>query len=101
MRVPRRAFALAVFLSAALLFMVEPMVGKMVLPILGGAPAVWTTCLLFFQIALLLGYLYAHLLPRWLGARHVWVHLALLALATAALPLALPADPLPAPETWT
>ena len=98
MRAPRRAYALAVFLSAALLFVVEPMVGKMVLPILGGAPAVWTTCLLFFQVALLLGYLYAHLLPRALGARHLWVHLALLALAAATLPLALPADPAPAPE---
>lgn len=98
MRAARRAYALAVFLSAALLFVVEPMVGKMVLPILGGAPAVWTTCLLFFQVALLLGYLYAHLLPRALGARHLWVHLVLLALATATLPLALPADPAPAPE---
>jgi predicted membrane-bound spermidine synthase len=95
----RRAYALAVFLSAALLFVVEPMVGKMVLPVLGGAPAVWTTCLLFFQVALLLGYLYAHLLPRWLGARHLWVHLALLALAVGTLPLALPADPVSAPET--
>ncbi len=74
------------------------MVGKMVLPILGGAPAVWTTCLLFFQAALLLGYLYAHLLPRRLGPRHVWVHLALLALAAATLPLALPAGPGPAPD---
>jgi hypothetical protein len=54
-RATRLAYALAVFLSAALLFVVEPMVGKMVLPILGGAPAVWTTCLLFFQAALLLG----------------------------------------------
>ena len=97
MRATRRAYALAVFLSAALLFVVEPMAGKMVLPILGGAPAVWTTCLLFFQVALLLGYLYAHLLPRALGARHLWVHLALLALAAATLPLALPPDPT-APE---
>ncbi len=97
MRATRRAYALAVFLSAALLFVVEPMVGKMVLPILGGAPAVWTTCLLFFQVALLLGYVYAHLLPRALGARHLWVHLVLLALAAATLPLALPADPT-APE---
>lgn len=97
MRATRRAYALAVFLSAALLFVVEPMVGKMVLPILGGAPAVWTTCLLFFQVALLLGYLYAHLLPRALGARHLWVHVVLLALAAATLPLALPADPT-APE---
>jgi len=55
----RVLYALAVFLSAGLLFVVEPMVGKMVVPILGGTPAVWTTCLLFFQVALLAGYLYS------------------------------------------
>ena len=75
------AFTLAVFLSAALLFVVEPMFGKMVLPLLGGSPAVWTTCMLFFQGALLLGYWYAHIGPRWLGLRrHTAVHLVLLAL---------------------
>jgi len=80
------------------LFLVEPMVGKMVLPTLGGTPAVWTTCLLFFQVGLLLGYLYAHLLPGRLGLRRqAWVHVGLLALAAATLPIALPAGDIPRP----
>src|SRR6476661_1938078 len=84
------AFTLSVFTSAALLFVVEPMVGKMVLPLLGGSPAVWTTCMLFFQGALLLGYLYAHLGPRWLGVRrHAVLHIGLLALCLSALPVRL------------
>jgi hypothetical protein len=78
----------AVFLSAALLFLVEPMFGKMVLPLLGGSPAVWTTCMLFFQGALLLGYLYAHVAPRWLRPRwHKPLHIALLLLSLLALPI--------------
>src|SRR5919106_7041506 len=82
------AFTLAVFISAALLFVVEPMFGKMVLPLLGGSPAVWTTCILFFQGALLLGYLYAHVAPTWLGLRrHTLLHLGLLALCLVLLPL--------------
>src|SRR5215217_2886967 len=82
------AFALAVFLSAALLFAVEPMFGKMVLPLLGGSPAVWTTCMLFFQGALLLGYLYAYVGSRWVGVRsHMVVHIGLLALALLLLPI--------------
>ena len=48
-------FAAALFVSAALLFWVQPLVGKMLLPLLGGTPAVWNTCLLFFQAALLAG----------------------------------------------
>ena len=84
----RAAFTLAVFVSAGLLFIVEPMFGKMVLPLLGGSPAVWTTCMLFFQGALLLGYVYAHVGPQWLGVRrHLVLHLALLALALLLLPL--------------
>src|SRR5215204_411733 len=84
------AFTVAVFISAALLFVVEPMFGKMVLPLLGGSPAVWTTCMLFFQGALLLGYLYAHLGPRWLGLRrHTLVHVLLLALALLSLPISV------------
>jgi hypothetical protein len=83
-------FTLAVFLSAALLFVVEPMFGKMVLPLLGGSPAVWTTCMLFFQGALLLGYLYAHLGPRWLGLRrHTLLHIALLTLCLLSLPISV------------
>ena len=55
-----RLFALAIFFSATLLFMVQPLVGKILLPVLGGSPAVWSTCMVFFQAVLLLGYLYAH-----------------------------------------
>ena len=81
-------YTLAVFFSAALLFLAEPMFGKMVLPWLGGSPSVWTTCMLFFQAALLLGYLYAHLGPRWLGVRrHALLHLSLLVLWLLALPV--------------
>ena len=55
-------YALVVFLSAFLLFLVEPMAAKRLLPMLGGSAAVWIACLVFFQTALLAGYLYAHLL---------------------------------------
>ncbi len=57
-------FGLTSFLAAALLFSVQPMIGKMVLPVLGGTPAVWNTCLVYFQVMLLGGYLFAH------GVRH-------------------------------
>ncbi|MEA2713724.1 MAG: hypothetical protein QOK27_1685, partial [Gemmatimonadales bacterium] len=88
------AFTLAVFLSAALLFVVEPMFGKLVLPLLGGTPAVWVTCMLFFQGALLLGYLYAHLGPRWLGVRrHAVLHLSLLLLCVLLLPIGVAQTP--------
>jgi hypothetical protein len=84
------AFTLAVFLSAALLFVVEPMFGKMVLPLLGGSPAVWTTCMLFFQGALLVGYLYAHVGPRWLGlGGHTILHIVLLTLCVVTLPISV------------
>ena len=49
-------YSATIFLGAGLLFVVQPMVGKMVLPLLGGTPAVWSTCMVFFQAALLLGY---------------------------------------------
>ena len=55
---------LAIFLSATLLFMVQPLTGKILLPVLGGSPVVWSTCMVFFQAVLLLGYLYAHALSR-------------------------------------
>ena len=57
----RILFSLTALLGAFLLFLVEPMFARMVLPLLGGAPAVWNTCLVFYQFALLAGYLYAHL----------------------------------------
>ena len=53
-------FGLASFLASALLFSVQPMIGKMVLPVFGGTPAVWNTCLVFFQGTLLCGYLFSH-----------------------------------------
>lgn len=73
-------FAVTLFAAAALLFLVEPMIGKMLLPYFGGAPSVWNTCLAFFQAALLAGYAYAHGLTRWrspLG--QFFVHLVFLA----------------------
>ncbi len=91
---PSWLYALAIFLNAFLLFQVQPLIGKFILPWFGGAAAVWTVCLLFFQVALLLGYLYAHILtrraaPRW-QAR---IHIGLLALSFLVLPI-LPR------ETW-
>ncbi len=81
-------FAVAIFTSASLVFMVQPMVTKLVLPSLGGSPAVWNTSMVFFQAALLIGYLYAHLLQRVKNLRlQVVIHLALLAMAAIFLPL--------------
>jgi hypothetical protein len=81
-------FSATLFLSAALLFAVQPMLTKMVLPQLGGTPSVWNTCLCFFQATLLLGYLYAHLLATWLKARtQLVVHTLVLASAVMFLPL--------------
>ncbi|WLT31394.1 spermidine synthase [Geothrix sp. PMB-07] len=82
--------AVTIFLSAFLLFQVQPMVGKLVVPWFGGSAGVWTTCLLFFQALLLLGYLYAHLVVRHLShARQVRLHGALLVAALLTLPLRL------------
>ena len=83
----RLVFAVTLFVSAALLFVVQPMVAKMVLPLLGGTPAVWITCMVFFQAMLLAGYLYAHATTSWLGTRKQAVlHLVILVLPLAALP---------------
>ena len=83
-------YALTLFTGATLLFVMQPMVGKMILPLLGGTPAVWSTCMVFFQAALLGGYAYAHLLTsRLRPARQVLVHLIALALPFAVLPLAM------------
>jgi len=82
-------FALTIFLSAFLLFQVQPMIAKHALPWFGGGPAVWTTCMLFFQALLLGGYLYAHVISSGLRARRQgWVHLAVLAASLALLPIA-------------
>src|SRR6476646_5431735 len=63
-QLPGSVFALAIFLSSSLLFLTEPMAGKRILPLLGGSAAVWTACLVFFQSALLIGYLGAHWLVK-------------------------------------
>ena len=85
-------FGSAIFLSAALLFVVQPMFTKMVLPNLGGSPSVWSVAMVFFQATLLAGYAYAHALTRLLPTRlAVPLHLALMILATFALPLAIAA----------
>src|SRR5438876_3177853 len=74
-------FAITLFLSSGLLFLVQPMVAKMLLRSLGGTPAVWNTCMVFFQAGLLAGYAYAHASTGWLSARRqVLVHLLLLLL---------------------
>ena len=83
-----RVFTLTVFVSAALVFMVEPMVAKIMLPLLGGGPSIWNTSLAFFQVMLLLGYGYAHLLQRFESVRtQGLVHGSLLLLAALVLPL--------------
>ncbi|WP_309645784.1 fused MFS/spermidine synthase [Phenylobacterium sp.] len=81
-------FAITIFSSAGLVFMVQPMVAKLVLPMLGGSPSVWNTSIAFFQTALLFGYGYAHLLQRVASIRtQAIVHIAALLLAALALPL--------------
>ena len=83
-------FTGTIFLSALLLFSVQPMFAKMVLPLLGGSPSVWSVAMVFFQGVLLLGYAYAHALTRFLDPRRaVIVHLCVFALALMALPLAI------------
>lgn len=84
-------FACTLAVSALLLFWAQPMFGRMALPLLGGAPAVWSTAMAFFQAALLAGYAYAHLATRLLTPRaQAALHLSLLAAAALTLPIALP-----------
>ncbi|HEY1188509.1 MAG TPA: fused MFS/spermidine synthase [Gemmata sp.] len=83
-------FAVTMFVSASLLFMVQPMVAKAVLPLLGGSPAVWNGCMVFFQALLLLGYLYADRLTRQKSTSKQWVtHCAVLALPVVVFALAV------------
>jgi len=86
-------FAATIFLSAFLLFAVQPLIAKLILPWFGGSAAVWTTCMLFFQIALLLGYSYAHATSRYLKPnQQAWLHCGLLAASLLVLPII--------PSTW-
>ncbi|MEO8495879.1 MAG: hypothetical protein ABI614_12460, partial [Planctomycetota bacterium] len=81
-------FAVAIFISAFLVFQVQPIISKTILPWFGGSPGVWTTCMLFFQLLLFAGYAYAHLLTRFLNQRSQGaVHFALLLFALFVLPM--------------
>ncbi len=76
------------FLGAFLLFQVQPLIGKYILPWFGGSPEVWTTCMLFFQVFLLAGYAYAHLIVRYLSPRaQAGVHVVVIIAALAVLPI--------------
>ena len=97
-------FATALFLNALLIFWVQPLFAKIVLPLLGGSPSVWTTCMLFFQAALLAGYAYGHAGIRMLGMRrHAMLHIVLVWLPLLVLPIAVNTETVPAtdqPIAW-
>ena len=81
-------YALTILVSAFLLFQVQPVIAKIILPWFGGSAAVWTTCLLFFQMVLLLGYLYSHAVIRYLKPRaQMLVHAGLLVVSALVLPI--------------
>jgi len=88
-------YSLTIFLSAFLLFQVQPLIGKIILPWFGGTPAVWNTCMLFFQCLLLLGYAYSHFIVVWCSRKtQAMIHIALLAVAVGMLFYFPPADSL-------
>jgi SAM-dependent methyltransferase len=87
-RAHRIFFSLATFVGSALLFLIQPMAAKMLLPVFGGSPAVWTAAMLFFQVALLAGYAFAHFSNLKLGpAKQKYVQVAILLLALLTLPV--------------
>ncbi|HYC35413.1 MAG TPA: fused MFS/spermidine synthase [Usitatibacter sp.] len=91
--------AATIFLSAFLLFLVQPLLAKQILPWFGGAAIVWTLCMVFFQLVLLLGYAYAHwITSRTRGPRQAWIHVALLVASLAFLPIVPEASWKPAGE---
>ncbi|MEM7680009.1 MAG: hypothetical protein AAF182_03295, partial [Pseudomonadota bacterium] len=88
-------FALTLLMSAALLFSVQPMFSKMILPLLGGTPQVWNTAMLFFQVILLAGYAYAHGLSYVANVKiQAFVHFIILGVFGLVLPIGIP-------EGWT
>ena len=81
-------YALTIFTSAFLLFLVQPIIAKQILPWFGGSAAVWSTCLAFFQLLLVLGYLYATLSSKHLTAKQqTRIHVVLLIVSLAVLPV--------------
>ncbi|MBN2430806.1 MAG: fused MFS/spermidine synthase [Acidobacteria bacterium] len=92
-------YTVTLFSSAFLVFLVQPMIGKMILPLYGGTSSVWNTCLFFFQGTLLLGYMYAHYSSRWLGSRRqALLHIPLMSVVFLVLPFFVSPDQPPAPE---
>ncbi len=92
-------FTLTTFISATLLFLVQPLFAKMVLPLLGGAPGVWNTAMLFFQFCLLGGYAFAHFGPRLLGLRrHIMLQVIVVALPLLLIPMSIPGGTSPPAE---
>src|SRR5688572_27599884 len=97
-------FTLTAFTGAGLLFVVQPMVARLLLPSYGGSATVWSTSSLFFQVLLLVGYLYTHWSTQRFGQR--WqprLHILVLLLPVVALPIALPVDAAPvesSPALW-
>ena len=99
----RPLFVLTILTGSFLLFLVQPMVARIALPRLGGAPAVWNSAMLVYQALLLAGYGYAHALGRLRVRTQALVHLGLLALAALWLPIGVLGWSLPAgmaPELW-
>ncbi len=93
-------FAFTLFVSASLMFIVQPMFGKTLLPLLGGSPAVWNTCMVFYQTILFLGYLYAHYLATHIKQhRQIQIHAIVIIISFLALPLALPDNASPPTES--
>ena len=93
-------FAGTLFTSAALMFVLQPMFGKILLPLLGGSPAVWNTCMVFYQSILFLGYLYAHYLSTRLNQhKQILIHIAVILVSFLALPVALPDNVSPPTES--
>ena len=88
-------FGGTLFVSALLLFLIQPLVGRLVLPLLGGSATVWTTCLVFFQAVLLVGYAWSHAMTRLPARAQSWVHLGVLLIAVLTLPLRLLGDLIP------
>jgi predicted O-methyltransferase YrrM len=103
-RAPQLVFGITILASACLLFLVQPLISKLILPWFGGSAAVWITCMLFFQTGLLVGYLYAHALVRYLSTyQQTVVHALLLLASIAVLPILPNAAWVPKPgedPTW-
>jgi hypothetical protein len=93
-------FAGTLFISASLMFVLQPLFGKILLPLLGGSPAVWNTCMVFYQSILFLGYLYAHIIStRFNQHRQIQLHAVIILVSFLALPLALPENTVPPTES--